>query len=84
MKKKSEDSIKKIFEGSFFTLDNDYNQSKKTEIISITRRSATIKNTFSEEAAKYLDKDYIKMKKLADEINFKSLNVLYENFFYMI
>ena len=81
MKKKSEDAVKKIFEGSFFMLDNDYNQSKKTEIISESRRSATIKNTLSEEAIKYLDKDYIKMKELANEINFKSLNVVYENFF---
>ena len=81
MKKKSEDAVKKIFEGSFFMLDNDYNQSKKTEIISESRRSATIKNTLSEEAIKYLDKDYIKMKELANEINFKSLNVIYENFF---
>ena len=62
-------------------LDNDYNQSKKTEIISESRRSATIKNTLSEEAIKYLDKDYIKMKELANEINFKSLNVVYEKIF---
>ena len=81
MKKKSKDGKEKIFEGSFFMLDNDYNQSKKTDIISTNRRSATIKNTFSEEEAKYLDKDYIKMKKLTNEINFKSLNVVYENFF---
>ena len=80
MKKKSEDSIKKIFEGSFFTLDNDNYQSKN-KIISTNKRPATIKNTFSEEAEKYLNKDYNEMKKLADEINFKSLNVVYENFF---
>ena len=80
-KEKSTDLIKKIFEGSFFMLDNDYNQSKKTEIISSDKRSATIKNTFPEEAKKYLDKNYIELKKLADEINFKSLNVVYENFF---
>ena len=81
MKKKAENSIKKIFEGSFFILDNDYNQSKKTEIISTNKRSAAIKNSLSEEAVKYLNKDYLKMKKLADEINIKSLNVVYENFF---
>ena len=81
MKKKVDDSIKKIFEGSFFVLDNDYNQSKKTEIISTNKRSATIKNSLSEEAIKYLNKDYLKMKKLADEVNIKSLNIVYENFF---
>ena len=80
-KKKSDDIEKKIFEGSFFVLDNDYNQSKKTERISRDKRSATIKNTFSDEAEKYLNKDYNKMKKFIDEINFKSLNLVYENFF---
>ena len=83
-KEESTDLMKKIFEGSFFMLDNDYNQSKKTEIISSDKRLATIKNSFnsfSEGAKKYLDENYIKMKTLADEINFKSLNVVYENFF---
>ena len=80
-KKNLADNVKKIFEGSFFVLDNDYNQSKKTEKISKTKRSAVIKNTFSEEDQKYLEKDYNKMKKLSEEINFKSLNVVYENFF---
>ena len=81
MKKKVDDNIKKIFEGSFFILDNDYNQSKKTEIISTNRRSAEIKNSLPEETIKYLNADYLKMKKLSDEINIKSLNVVYENFF---
>ena len=54
---------------------------KKTEKISKDNRIATIKNTFSEENQKFLEKDYIKLKKLADDINFKSLNVVYENFF---
>ena len=80
-KNKLKDDEKKIFEGSFFVLDNDYNQSKKTEKISKDNRIATIKNTFSEENQKFLEKDYIKLKKLADDINFKSLNVVYENFF---
>ena len=78
---KLKDEEKKIFEGSFFVLDNDYNQSKKTEKISKSNRIATIKNTFSEENQKFLEKEYIRLKKKADEINFKSLNVVYENFF---
>ena len=80
-KKASSDIQKKIFEGSFFILDNDYNQSKKTEIISADKRVAVIKNTFSNEAMKYLEKDYNEMKKLSDEINLQSLNLIYENFF---
>ena len=79
--KKSDDIEKKIYEGSFFMLDNDYNQPKKTERISRDKRSAIIKTTFSEEAEKYLNKDYNKMKKLIDEINFKPLNFVYENFY---
>ena len=78
---KLKDEEKKIFEGSFFVLDNDYNQSKKTEKISKSNRIATIKNTFPEENQKFLEKEYIRLKKKADEINFKSLNVVYENFF---
>ena len=78
---KLKDEEKKIFEGSFFVLDNDYNQSKKTEKISKSNRIATIKNNFSEENQKFLEKEYIRLKKKADEINFKSLNVVYENFF---
>ena len=54
---------------------------KKTEKISKSNRIATIKNTFSEENQKFLEKEYIRLKKKADEINFKSLNVVYENFF---
>ena len=78
---KLKDEEKKIFEGSFYVLDNDYNQSKKTEKISMSNRIAKIKNTFSEENQKFLEKEYTRLKKKADEINFKSLNVVYENFF---
>ena len=78
--KKSNDNEKNIYEGSFFMLDNDYNTSKKTQRISRDKRSATIKNTFSEEEEKYLNKDYNSMKKLTD-INVNSLNLVYENFF---
>ena len=78
---KLKDKEKKIFEGSFYVLDNDYNQSKKTEKISKSNRIATIKNTFSEENQKFLEKEYTRLKKKAEEINFKSLNVVYQNFF---
>ena len=84
--KKSDGNEKKIYEGSFFMLDNDYNQSKITRRIFSTDRnkqlrSATIKNTFSEEEEeKYLNKDYNLMKKKT-EINVNSLNLVYENFF---
>ena len=80
-RKKSDENEKKIYEGSFFMLDNDYNQSKITRRISTDKRSATIKNTFSEEEEKYLNKDYNLMKKKTEEINFNSLNLVYENFF---
>ena len=81
-RKKSDENEKKIYEGSFFMLDNDYNQSKITRRISTDKRSATIKNTFSEEDEKYLNKDYNSMKKKTD-INVNSLNLVYEkNFLY--
>ena len=79
-RKKSDENEKKIYEGSFFMLDNDYNQSKITQRISTDKRSATIKNTFSEEDEKYLNKDYNSMKKKTD-INVNSLNLVYKNFF---
>ena len=47
-KEKIEENIKKIFEGSFYVLDNEFNTSKKTEIISKNKRSAEIKNTIPE------------------------------------
>ena len=75
--------MKKIFEGSFFILDNDYNTSKKTEIITTSKRSALIKNSTSEKLEEYLNGDYIKLKKLADEIKIESFNRIYEkNFLY--
>ena len=78
---KLNDEQKKIFEGEFFILDNDFNQTKKTEKLANGNRIATIKNTFSDENQKFLEKDYEKIKKKANEISFKSLNVVYENFF---
>ena len=73
--------MKKIFEGSFFILDNDYNTSKKTEIITTSKRSALIKNSTSEKLEEYLNGDYIKLKKLADEIKIESFNRIYEKKF---
>ena len=74
--------MKKIFEGSFYILDNDYNTSTKTEIISkTTRRSGEIKNTSPEKIEEYLNEKYLKLKKLSDEIDLKSYNRIYENFF---
>lgn len=82
-KEKIDDNVKKIFEGSFYILDNDYNKSAKTEIISGTRRSSEIKNTIPEKIEKYLNEDYLKLKKLSDEIDLKSYNRIYENFFFV-
>ena len=79
-RKKSDENEKKIYEGSFFMLDNDYNQSKITRRISTDKRLATIKNTFSEEDENYLNKDYNSMKKKTD-INVNSLNLVYEKKF---
>ena len=80
-KKNVSENLKKIFEGSFFILDNDYNTSKKTEIITTSKRSALIKNSTSEKLEEYLNGDYIKLKKLADEIKIESFNRIYEKFF---
>ena len=80
-KEKIEENIKKIFEGSFYVLDNEFNTSKKTEIISKNKRSAEIKNTIPEKIEEYLSGEYSKSKKLSEEINLKSFDKVYENFF---
>ena len=80
-KEKIEENIKKIFEGSFYVLDNEFNASKKTEIISKNKRSAEIKNTIPEKIEEYLSGEYSKSKKLSEEINLKSFDKVYENFF---
>ena len=81
IKKEVDENIKKIFEGSFFILDNDYNTSTKTEIISASKRSGEIKNVYPEKVEENLNRDYLELKKLSDEINLKSYNRIYENFF---
>ena len=86
IKKEVDKNIKKIFEGSFFILDNDYNTSTNTEKISVTersKRSGKIKNVYPEKAEENLNKDYLKLKKLSDEIDLKSYNRIYENFFFV-
>ena len=80
-KEKVDDNIRKIFEGSFYVLDNKVNTSKKTEIISKTKRSAAIKNTSPEKIEEYLGGQYFHLKKLTKEVDLKSLNRVYENFF---
>ena len=73
--------LRKIFEGSFFILDNDYNTSKKTEILNGNKRIATIKNSTDEKLEEILNSEYIKLKKLKDEIKIEAFNQIYENFF---
>ena len=68
-KEKIDDNIKKIFEGSFYLLDNKVNTSKKTEIISETKRSASIKNTSPEKLEEYLGGQYHQLKKLTEEVD---------------
>ena len=80
-KEKIDDNIKKIFEGSFYVLDNKVNTSKKTEIISETKRSASIKNTSPEKIEEYLGGQYHQLKKLTEELDLKSLNRVYEKIF---
>ena len=80
-KEKIEENIKKIFEGSFYVLDNEFNASKKTEIISKNKRSAEIKNTIPEKIEEYLSGECFKLKKLSEEINLKSFDRVYEKFF---
>ena len=77
-KEKIDDNIKKIFEGSFYVLDNKVNTSKKTEILSETKRSASIKNTSPEKLEEYLGGQYHQLKKLTEEVDLKSLNRVYE------
>ena len=73
--------LRKIFEGSFFILDNDYNTSKKTEVLSGDKRIAAIKNSTDEKLEEILNSEYIKLKKLKDEIKIEAFNQIYENFF---
>ena len=80
-KEKIDDNIKKIFEGSFHVLDNKVNTSKKTEIISETKRSASIKNMSPEKLEEYLGKQYHQLKKLTEKVDLKSLNRVYEKKF---
>ena len=80
-KKGVNDNLKKIFEGSFFILDNDYNTSKKTEVLEGSKRSAIIKNSTDEKLEENLNGEYIKLKRLANEIKIESFNRIYENFF---
>ena len=80
-KEKIDENTKKIFEGTFYILDNKVNTSKETEIISKTKRTAKIKNTIPEKIKESLNEEYFKLKKLTEEINLNSFNRLYENFF---
>ena len=80
-KKGVSDDLRKIFEGSFFILDNDYNTSKKTEVLDGSKRSAEIKNSTDEKMEENLNSEYIKLKKLAKEIKIEAFNQIYENFF---
>ena len=75
------DDLKKIFEGSFFILDNDYNTSKKTELLRGNKRIAAIKNSTDEKIEQILNSEYVKLKKLKDEIKIEAFNQIYENFF---
>ena len=60
---KLKDKEKKIFEGSFYVLDNDYNQSKKTEKISKSNRIATIKKYLFRRKSKISRKRIYSIKK---------------------
>ena len=80
-KKGASDDLRKIFEGSFFILDNDYNTSKKTEVLDGSKRSAEIKNSTDEKMKENLNSEYIKLKKLAKEIKIEALNQIYEKLF---
>ena len=80
-KEKIDDNVKKIFEGSFYILDNKVNTSKTTEIISKNKRIATIKNTAPGKIEEYLGGQYIHLKNLIKKVDLKSLTYAYENFF---
>ena len=80
-KKEINANIKKIFEGSFYILDNSTNTSKKTEIISKNIRSVEIKNKSPEQIERDLNGQYFQLKKSIEKINLKSINHVYENFF---
>ena len=80
-KKEINANIKKIFQGSFYILDNSTNTSKKTEIISKNIRSVEIKNKSPEQIERDLNGQYFQLKKSIEKINLKSINHVYENFF---
>ena len=80
-KEKIDDNVKKIFEGSFYVLDNKVNTSKTTEIISKNKRSAAIKNTLPDNLEENIGGQYIYLKNLIKKVDLKSLTYAYENFF---
>ena len=80
-KEKIDDDSKKIFEGSFYILDNKINTSKTTEIVSKNKRITTIKNIPPENLQESLGYQYIFLKNLIKIVDLKSLTYAYENFF---
>ena len=80
-KEKIDDDSKKIFEGSFYILDNKINTLKTTEIVSKNKRITTIKNIPPENLQESLGDQYIFLKNLIKKVDLKSLTYAYENFF---
>ena len=76
-----DDVHKKIFEASFYVLDNKTNTSQTTITPSKDQRIKTLKNTTPEKIEEQLGGQYIFLKKLVEKVNLKSLRYAYKNFF---
>ena len=69
-----DDTIKKIFETSFYVLDNKTNTSQTTIIPSKDdQRIKTLKNTTPEKIEDHLGGQHVFLKKLIEKVNLKSL-----------
>ena len=82
-KENIDDDSKKIFEGSFYILDNKINTSKTTEIVSKNKRIATIKNIPPENLQESLGDQYIFLKNLIKKSGFKIVDLCLRKFLFV-
>ena len=82
-KEKIDDDSKKIFEGSFYILDNKINTPKTTEIVSKNKRITTIKNIPPENLQESLGDQYIFLKNLIKKSGFKIVDLCLRKFLFV-
>ena len=78
---KVDDIQKKIFETSFYVLDNRSGHSQRIIKSPKDQRIKILKNTTPEKIDEQLGGQYIFLKKLIEKVNLKSLTFAHENFF---